>query len=79
MKAYDPSSTTQSLIEKAFLSHPGSQEQQVRLEKINEKLLQTAKFLSTVTPDSEEQRRMIDCIRQAHMWAKEAIHKNEIG
>lgn len=77
MKQYEPSSKTQALVEKAFLSHPAAQDQQPRFEAMNEKLLQTANFLCRLTPESAEQTLMVRAIQEAHFWAKEAISKNE--
>lgn len=79
METYPISGKTQQVLEKAFLSHPLSQDQQQRLEKVHERLGQAGRFLSTLTPDSEEQRRMIACLQEAGFWAREAIAKNEVG
>lgn len=79
MKNYEPSSKTQALIEKAFLSHPPSQDQQPRYDAINEKLLQTANFLCKMTPESAEQTLMIRALQEVHFWARESISKNEVA
>ncbi len=78
MKTYEASPRT-SLLEKAFRSHPPTQDQLPRLEAMNEKLLQVGRYLCSLTPDSEEQRKMVEKLQEAHFWAKEAISKNEQG
>lgn len=79
MKTYTIGGKTVATLEKAFLSHPASQDQAQRLEKVHERLSQAARFLCTITPDSDEQQRMIRCIQEAGFWAKEAMVKNEVG
>lgn len=79
MDTYQISGKTQATLDKAFMSHPLSQEQNQRLEKVHERLGQAARFLCTLTPDSDEQRKMIECLQAAGFWAREAISKNEVG
>lgn len=79
MKTYPLSPATQSKLEKAFLSHPPLQDQAPRFESINEKLLQTGRYLCGLTPDSEEQREMLRHLKIAQWYAEEAIRKNEMG
>lgn len=79
MDTYTIGGKTQAVLDKAFLSHPLSQEQNQRLEKVHERLAQAGRFLSTLTPDSDEQRKMIQCLQEAGFWAREAINKNEVG
>lgn len=79
MDTYQIKGATQATLDKAFMSHPLSQEQNQRLEKVHERLFQAARFLCTLTPDSPEQQRMIQCLQEAGFWAREAIAKNEVG
>lgn len=79
MKTYTLGGKTVATLEKAFLSHPASQDQAQRLEKVQEKLSQCTRFLCTVTPDSDEQQRMIRCLQEAGFWCREAMTKNEVG
>ncbi len=79
MQTYAIKGATQANLDKAFLSHPLSQDQTMRLEKIHERLGQAARFLCTLTPDSPEQLRMIQCLQEAAHWARESVSKNEVG
>lgn len=79
METYAIKGATQASLDKAFMSHPLSQDQQMRLEKIHERLGQAARFLCTLTPDSSEQQNMIRALQEAGHWAREAIAKNEVG
>lgn len=79
MKTYDQSPKTVAALEKAFRSHPPTQDQQPRFEAINEKLLQVGRYLCSLTPESAEQTLMLRSLQEAHFWAREAISKNEQG
>ena len=79
MDTYQIKGATQATLDKAFMSHPLSQEQNQRLEKIHERLGQAARFLCTLTPESPEQLNMIKALQEAGHWAHEAISKNEVG
>lgn len=79
MDTYPIGGKTQATLDKAFMSHPLSQDQQMRLEKIHERLSQAARFLCTLTPDSVEQQRMLQSLQEAGFWARESIAKNEVG
>lgn len=77
MKTIEPSARTANALEKAFRSHPISQDQSMRLDSITEKLLQVGRYLCSLTPDSDEQRLMLQKLQEAGFWAKESISKNE--
>lgn len=77
MKTYEQNPQTQAILEKAFLAHPPVQDQILRTEAINEKLLQVGRWLCSVTPASAEQTLMIRSLQEARFWAGEAINKNE--
>lgn len=79
MKTYDLNPTTQATLDKAFFTHPLSDDQTQRLEAIDEKLRQFATQLSRLTPGCPEQTLMIRSIQEAGHWAREAITKNEHG
>lgn len=77
MKTYDQTPKTVALIERAFRSHPPTQDQAPRFEAINEKLMQTARYLCSLTPESSEQAEMLKKLQEVHFWARESISKNE--
>lgn len=77
MKTYELTATVASRVEKAFQQHPVTQEQQQRFEEINQKLSSVARRLCQLTPESPEQTRMINALKDAEYLALEAIRKNE--
>ncbi len=77
MKTFELSARTSGALDKAFRSHPLSQDQVPRIDAIKEKLLQVSRYLCTITPDSDEQRLMLTKIQEVGFWAGEAISKNE--
>jgi len=77
MKEYELSPATQKLLDKAFRSHPENQDQTMRMEAIKEKATQFVRYLMKLTPECEEQRKIVECIREAQFWAAESIKKNE--
>ena len=79
MKTYDLSPRTSQTLDRAFFQMPFTDDQQQRIEAINEKLRQTATFLAKMTSECPEQTLMVRAIQEAGFWAREAIHKNESG
>lgn len=77
MKRYDLSPAVAARVEKAFQQHPLTQDQQQRIEVIGEKLGQVTRLLATLTPECDEQVRMINSLKDAQYLATEAIRKNE--
>jgi hypothetical protein len=77
MKSYPLSPALAQRVEKAFQEHPITQEQQQRLQVINDKCMHLARFLAGATPECPEQARMLNYIKNAQLMAEESIRKNE--
>ena len=77
MKKYDVSPGLAGRVEKAFQQNPLTQDQQQRIELINEKFSQVARFIISVTPECAEQTRIINKLQESNRLAGEAIKKNE--
>ncbi len=75
MKTFPISAKAQNALDKAFQTHPLSSDQQQRAEAVQSKLESATRNLCGLTPDSEEQLRMIRCLQEAGFWAREAISK----
>jgi len=77
MKKYDLSPALSAKVERAFQLHPLTQDQQQRIDLINSKISQCARNLMTITPESDEQSRMLNKLQEAKFLAEESIRKNE--
>lgn len=77
MKTYELSPTVAARVEKAFQQNPLSTDQLQRIEKLNERFSQTARFVASMTPECPEQTRIINMLQEANLLAGEAIKKNE--
>lgn len=78
MKKYELDAAQNGELEKSFLLSPPRDGHQQKLESINEKLMQAAKYLFSLTPKSPEQSQGLLKLREAKLWFEEAIRKNEI-
>lgn len=77
MKTYEMSPALAARLEKAFQQHPITTDQQQRIEEITQRLSQAARRLCQLTPESAEQTRMLNALKDAGYLAEEAIRKNE--
>lgn len=77
MKVYDLSTTVSNRVEKAFQQNPLSSDQVQRIDKINERFMQIARGIATMTPECPEQTRVINMLQEANLLCAEAIKKNE--
>lgn len=77
MKQYELTGEQNQMLEKSFMAIPSRDGWEDKFLKINEKLAQTAKALTLITPDSPEQKMAIVKLREVGFWFEQAIRKNE--
>lgn len=77
LKKYDSTPAQLKEVEGAFLAMTMREGWAQKFEMINEKFLNMAKHLYTLTPDSPEQRKGLEHLREAQMWFEQAIRKHE--
>lgn len=77
MKRYELDDEQGHQIERAFLQHTPKEGWVERFAFINEKMVQTAKALYSVTPKCPEQTLALRKLQEAQHWFGEAIKKNE--
>ena len=77
MKKYELDAEQEQMLERAFLMVPPQDGVTQKLESINEKIQQAAKYLMTITKKCPEQAQMLRKLQEASMWAQEAVKKTE--